>query len=276
MGQRLESLTAAVRNRDAILFAGAGVSMSAGLPSWKQLIDHLVGDLGLDLEDPAAASGYQVLAEYHRLTHGGLGRLREWIERTWSVSEEAVRNSPLHKAIVDLDFPIIYTTNYDTNLEAAYRVYGRPYVKVATAADIARAKGDVTQIVKFHGDFEDERSIVIGETDYLDRLAFDSPLDIKFRADALGKTVLFVGYSVSDINIRLLLHRLWQTWQRSGYESERPSSYVFMPRHNPVHEAVLNQWGIRLVSEEQDDAAEALLCFLTKLKERVSRIPPGP
>jgi hypothetical protein len=80
---------------------------------------------------------------------------------------------------------------------------------------------------------------VITETDYFDRLAFDSPLDVKLRSDALGKTVLFVGYSMSDMNIRLLLHRLWLTWHRSSYERDRPPSFVFMAMANPMQEAVL-------------------------------------
>src|SRR3954463_1180654 len=88
----------------------------------------------------------------------------------------------------------------------------------------------ITQIVKFHGDFDDDGSLVITETDYFNRLAFDSPLDVKFRSDALGKTVLFIGYSMTDLNIRLLLHNLWHDWRVSGYEKHRPKSYVFMAR----------------------------------------------
>ena len=43
------------------------------------------------------------------------------MDRTWSVSEERVRGSRLHELIVELDFPLIYTTNYDSNLEVAFR-----------------------------------------------------------------------------------------------------------------------------------------------------------
>src|SRR5205085_3642114 len=107
------------------------------------------------------------------------------------------------------------------------------------------------------------------ETDYFDRLAFESPLDIKFRADALGKTVLFVGYSMSDMNIRLLLHKLWSTWQRSGYAKDRPRSFVFMPRPNPMQEAILAEWGITALTGDSDDPAEALTHFLESLKARV-------
>lgn len=36
-----EDLARAIRNRQAILFAGAGVSMTVGLPSWQTLIEHV-------------------------------------------------------------------------------------------------------------------------------------------------------------------------------------------------------------------------------------------
>src|SRR5699024_9325225 len=129
----------------------------------------------------------------------------------------------------------------------AYDIHEKPYAKVANARDIANAGPDVTQIVKFHGDFDDDASLVLTETDYFDRLAFDSPVDVKFRADALGKAVLFIGYSLSDMNIRPLLHRLWQTWNRSGYEDSRPRSFIFMSQRNPVEEAVLARWGITML-----------------------------
>jgi hypothetical protein len=33
-------------------------------------------------------------------------------------------------------------------------------------------------------DFEDDQSLVLIETDYFDRLSFDTPLDVEFRSDA--------------------------------------------------------------------------------------------
>ena len=44
----IEDLVTAIRNRQAILFAGAGVSMTVGLPSWRTLIDHMGEELGYD------------------------------------------------------------------------------------------------------------------------------------------------------------------------------------------------------------------------------------
>jgi SIR2-like domain len=265
----LEQLAKAVGNRSAILFVGAGVSMSVGLPSWDKLIEHMATELGIGRELVGYRDSYQTLAEYYRIKHGSLGALRSWMDRNWSVSRERVETSQLHRLIVDLDFPIIYTTNYDRNLETAFEIHGREFVKVANARDVAKIRPEITQIVKYHGDFDDDASLVLTETDYFDRLTFDSPLDVKFRADALGRTILFIGYSLSDMNIRLLLHRLWQTWNRSGYQEDRPPSFVFMTDRDPIEEAVLARWGITALSEENDDPEEALCVFLRRLSESV-------
>jgi hypothetical protein len=266
----IEDLVKAIKNRQAILFAGAGISMSVGLPSWRTLIEQMGQELGFDAEIFANPdTSYFTLAEYYRLQQGSIGPLRSWMDRNWAIPEEKLKQSQVHELIVALDFPIIYTTNFDRNLETSFHLRGKKFVKVTNAKDVARVQDGVTQIVKFHGDFDDDQTLVLAESDYFERLAFDSPLDVKFQADALGKTILFAGYSLSDLNIRLILYRLWRRWRQSGYEKDRPRSYVFMMRPNPIEEAVLAQWGITAVNEDTDDPESALEVFLAKLKERV-------
>ena len=214
---------------------------------------------------------FQTLAEYYRLTQGSIGGLRSWMDRAWSVSEEQVRDSRIHQRIVELGFPIVYTTNFDNNLEVAYRLHDRQFVKIVNARDLTLTASGLPQIVKFHGDFTDDESLVLAETDYLDRLAFESPLDIKFRADTLGRTILFIGYSMSDMNIRFMLHRLWRIWRDSGREKDRPPSFVFVASRDPVRDQVLEQWGISMVSNHEDAPEDALLAFLDNLTEAVAR-----
>ena len=101
MPPALEQLAQSVKERRAILFVGAGVSMSVGLPSWETLIEHMVDELGLDRDAvDRPKSTYQALAEYYRLKHGSLGALRSWMDPEWSVSREKVKGSAIHKLIV--------------------------------------------------------------------------------------------------------------------------------------------------------------------------------
>jgi hypothetical protein len=268
-------LAQAIKERHAILFVGAGVSMSVGLPSWQTLIEHLLDELELDrsvIED--THESYQMLAEYYRLKQGSIGPLRSWLDRNWKVACDRVSASEVHRLIVELDFPAIYTTNYDRNLETAFEVHHKSYAKITNAKEIADAPEGVTQIVKFHGDFDDDASLVLTETDFFNRLSFDSPLDIKFRADALGRTILFIGYSMSDPNIRLLLHRIWEIWERSGRKEDRPRSFVFMPAPNPVQEALLARWGITLLAPEGDTSVDdALVALLRDVQARMRTLP---
>jgi len=247
--------------------------MAVGLPSWKTLIVHLLKELELGPEVIEGMNdGYQMLAEFYRLKQGGMGPLRSWLDRNWKVATDKVSQSELHKLIVELDFPAIYTTNYDRNLETALEIHHKQFAKIANAKHIADAAQGITHIIKYHGDFDDDASLVLTETDFLDRLSFDSPLDIKFRADALGRTILFIGYSMSDPNIRLLLHSIWQTWEKSGHRDHRPPSFIFMPPSNPVQEAILAHWGITLLTPESGSCRDdALTTFLADIRERSLR-----
>src|SRR3954451_12760102 len=124
------ALAAAIRERRAILFAGAGLSMSVGLPSWRDLIDRIGEELELDPDQVLGPdTSYHTLAEYYRVKKGSIGPLRSWMDRNWNVAEDKVRRSKVHGLVVALQFPIIYTTNYDRNLEVAHQIHGRPYLK---------------------------------------------------------------------------------------------------------------------------------------------------
>lgn len=74
----------------------------------------------------------------------------------------------------------------------------------------------------------------------------------------LARPVLFIGYSLSDVNIRYLLHRLQRQWELDELGNEKPRSYLFLTRANPVHESVLRSRGIQpLVSRRSDPASRS-------------------
>lgn len=258
-------LKQAYRAGKLVLFAGAGVSANLGLPTWNELISRIASELGYDPKIFASYGTPLALAEYYRRKKGTLGPLRSWMDREWHKSDIDVRSSEIHRLIALGNFSRIYTTNYDRWLESAHDAHGVPYMKVANVGDLVAATEGQRQIIKFHGDFDDDASIVLDETSYYERLSFDSPLDIKLNHDVLGSSVLFIGYSISDVNIRMLFYRLTKMWSRHAVPSVRPRSYLFTNRPNPVAEEVLGHWGIEMLVSEEDDRKKALGDFLSEL-----------
>jgi hypothetical protein len=264
----IDGLAMAVRERRVILFVGSGVSQNLGLPSFSGLVKHLAEELNYDPDIYASHGDYLALAEYYILQKGTIGPLRSWMDRTWHTGVNLAK-SEIHKLIVELDFPIIYTTNYDTWLEQSYDMYKRQHIKISNVGDLIKVKPGVTQIVKFHGDTEDDASIVLTESSYFNRLEFESPLDIKLRSDLLGKSVLFIGYSLSDINIRYMLFKLNRQWESSPtYANFRPKSYIFLARPNPVQERVLDSRGIQPIVSDNDNPEIGLREFLQSLLQQ--------
>ncbi|APX94193.1 Sir2 family NAD-dependent protein deacetylase [Halomonas sp. 1513] len=261
----MQELAAAIREKRAVLFAGAGLSMNLGLPSFGRLIDKLAVDLDFDPEVFHSCGDYLALAEFYYQKKGSLGPLRSWMDTTWHSGDIDLERSDIHKTIVELEFPTIYTTNYDRWIERAFELWGKDFCKIASVSDLAAAHDSLPQIVKLHGDFDDDESIVLTESSYFDRLDFESPLDIKLRSDVLGKTILFLGYSLSDINIRYLLHKLQKQWTQSSNGKGRPKSYIFLTKPNIVQEELLRARGVTPIVAESDDAKEATLSFLKEL-----------
>jgi hypothetical protein len=265
----IEGLVDALRERNVILFAGAGVSLSLGMPSHQALIDALAEELGYEPEVFRRLADFRVLAEYYVEEKGTLGPLRSSLDVKWHGADIDIKSSLLHELIVKLDFPLIYTTNYDRWLELALEAHGKRVRKIVNVADLKQIPEDHTQVVKFHGDFDDDNSIVLSEESYFERLSFESALDIKLRSDALGRSILFLGYSLSDVNVRYMLFRLQQVW--SGAANKRPQSYILLNRRNPVEERVLARRGVTaLFPPPASDVTEATIAFLEDLLRRLS------
>ena len=150
------------------------------------------------------------------------------MDRLFDPSDDAIRASRAHARLVDLKVPLIYTTNYDRIIERTFELKGAACHTIANLDDMGTAPADATLVVKFHGTFSDDASLVLTESSCFDRLEFEWAVDIELHADTLGKSLLFVGYSLGDINIRYLLYKLHKLRRRITREQQRtPSAYCW-------------------------------------------------
>jgi hypothetical protein len=267
----ISQLAEAIARKKVLLFAGSGVSSGLGIPMSKELLQGLADGLAINPADFMTMGELRELAEYYLLERGSLEDLRDLWDSAWHNPNIDISKSRVHDMIVELDFPIIYTTNYDRWLELAFESHNVPFTKIVNVRDLLNIKPAATQIVKFHGDFDDVSSLVFAETAYLERLELESPLDIKLRADILGRSILFIGSSLTDINLRFLLYKLTKQWNVGQHSQERPQSYFFMAKPNIVQERILESRGINSIAAKSAELTGSLEQFLSDLLEQVKR-----
>jgi hypothetical protein len=274
----MKALIRSLKDKDVILFVGAGVSMGVGAPSWSKLMNFVAKDCKIEPEIFHELGDNYSLAEYHRISHKDSNgkRLRKILNRELhrTESKTKVAESEVHKILTQLPTNVIYTTNYDHYLEWAFKNAGVDIHKITKASDIGKVSSATRQIVKFHGDLCDDSKLVFSETDYFERLSFETALDIKLRSDLLNKSVLFIGYSFSDFNVRLMFHKLNQLYREAN--SDGPSknshdSFFFLTSPNIVRETNLNRIGVKTIVSDAANPGEALLAFLRELHQAVNQ-----
>ncbi len=249
----------AVRERRLVPFIGAGFSKNVDkdFPNWSEVITSSAGLLEYDPEILATQGDYLQIGEYLSIKRR-LGDLYNVLAKQIDSDRYNVWASRAHLLLPYLDVQSIFTTNWDSWIERGFENQNIPYSKIITNADFIsprtykprpgtvatplydsskleriREKFKETTIVKYHGDFADHDSIVFQESHYYNRLDFEHPLDIKLRAEIIGRSVLFIGYSFSDPNVRYIWHKLNRAMQdiKAG---EIVKSYFVTHLNNPL------------------------------------------
>lgn len=249
-----------------IPFIGAGFSIPLGLPTWNTLVKSLAEKLEWDADVfmQSGNNNYLQLAEYFVLKRSK-GELRHELSKGMLIDNLKLKQSTAHKLIVDLAPGSIYTTNYDEGIESAYKLYGKEYSVIRNINDLKNAKENSTLIYKFHGDFIDDDSLVLTETSYFDRMEFEDPLDIRLRSDILNNTLLFLGYSLSDINTRFIFYKLSKINQELKTGDDNCAAIMVTYGISDIQREILKKWNVEIVELNPVNKTESLIQFLTSL-----------
>ena len=106
-------------------------------------------------------------------------------------------------------------------------------------------------ILKIHGavdrEHEDKDSYVITEDDYIDymtRLDIEKLLPVKLLAKLRKCNFLFLGYSLSDWNLRAILGRIW------GEQSRSYQSWAVQLNPDPIDVKFWTRRGVEIVDAD--------------------------
>ena len=253
-----------------IPFVGSGLSARFKFPTWSGLVDLIAQELGWDPDVFRLSGNFMQLAEYYVAKKGAVGELRSKLDKLFHAEDVDIAASKAHEQLVALNLPVIYTTNYENVIERAFEIHGSKYNKkfhvIANIDSFLDLSSDATQIVKFHGTFSDDASLVLTESNYFERLAFESPLDIRLRSDMLGSTLLFLGYSFSDMNLRLMLYKLMKLRKLHKTPELQPAAIMAASSFTPIQKELLNRWDVVVIELDPIDRDKGMDEFLESLR----------
>ncbi|MEK2688874.1 SIR2 family protein [Bdellovibrio sp. GT3] len=199
----VEDFVLALREDNAALFAGAGLSIPSGFVNWKELLRDIAKDVNLDVNKE---SDLVAVAQYHINSTGNRNKINHQLLNTFS---QKAKPSKSHEIIASLPFKTVWTTNYDTLIEDAFTHAG----KVAdvkhnhSQLPLTRAGRSVV-VYKMHGDASAPSQAVLTRDDYESFSENRSLFTTALQGDLVNKTFLFLGFSFSDPNINYILSRV--------------------------------------------------------------------
>lgn len=122
----------------------------------------------------------------------------------------------------------IITTNYDSLLEDSAAINSRIYRVVSQDSDLL-SKSSERYIIKMHGDLELPETIVLKESDYIDYEQKHPLISTFIRSLLVNHTFVFLGYSLNDYNLNLIIG--WINYFRKIYGvEERPLNFLISAR----------------------------------------------
>lgn len=200
----INKLYKAVVTEELASFIGAGLSITAGFKSWKEMLREPAKEIKLDVEKEA----YDLvgLAQYYYNVKSRT-EIDNFIKSNFSSLKNPTEN---HELLAQLPISTFWTTNYDKLMEKALEKYGKlPNIKTEDAHLRGTNQPFDAVIYKMHGDVDYPHKAIITRSDY-ENYGYESRKLFRdvFEGDLLTKTFLFLGFSFSDPNFNYVIARL--------------------------------------------------------------------
>ena len=290
--KELQRILTASQNNALTFFVGAGVSALSGAPTWKGLIHAISDRLGQARKDEYSSDEYLQIPQ---MFYYSLGENKE---EYYTFVKAQLHSSPMlpnviHREMLNLNPVSFITTNYDTLLEDAAVQYCQGFKVVSRDEDVPTILGD-RFILKLHGDFK-HNNFVLKEEDYLNYSDNFKLIETLVKSIFSTNTVVFIGYSLNDYNIKLILN--WtKTLLKDSFREPIflyvgsqaltdteiiyhqskgllviewnkliASTDVYLDRYTAIFAALKNQSELSLDGKSEDDAFEILYNLLQPL-----------
>lgn len=193
----------ALQSNTMAVFAGAGLSKSAGFVDWKGLLRTIAADLNLDVDKETDLIS---IAQYNVNKMGGRSMINEKIINEFNEDVDLTEN---HRVLARLPIHTYWTTNYDDLIERSLKEVKRiADVKHSiNQLNLTKHRRDAV-VYKMHGDKDSPNEAVLTKDDYETYFADKQPFVSALSGDLVSKLFLFIGFSFTDPNLDQIMSRV--------------------------------------------------------------------
>jgi hypothetical protein len=215
------------------LFLGAGVSASAGLPLWGELLDKLArrAHMGADERDALRRLNALDQAALLEKRLGGPDALQAALRDEFT----AEHFSLAHALLAALPVRPVVTTNYDQLFERAWEDAGQSF----SVLPYRLRRGADRWVLKMHGCVSRPEDIVLTRQDQIGYGERNAALAGVVQALLLTQHMLFVGFSLNDDNFHRIaeaVRRAVRSPRNNGNDAEPFGTAVVLERNPLVEE----------------------------------------
>ncbi|RZT63898.1 SIR2-like protein [Microcella alkaliphila] len=247
-------LAAIARDGRLVPFLGAGVSVSAGAPTWDELISSLGAEAGLDGAELASITrvGTSPLdqAAYLRMrfeqTHGT--NAGPAFQRAIASIVERPRYGLAPALLASLESEQAITLNYDELFEFACADAGKPR-RVIPGTDSTPE----SWLLKLHGTVTDPSTIVLTRDDYLGFNSERGALSALVKATLMTRHLLFVGFGLRDDHFHEIVHDVRRA---VGTSTTGPAATALTMSRDPLHDALWSGQLSTVAMNARDDSGD--------------------
>lgn len=246
------------------LFLGAGGTIDAGYPSWKELYMPIAKELGKTIDD---IDDYYKLAQYYS-NHSDDNELRtKIVDRLNQYSNK----SRLIDELMDIGFSDVWTTNFDNALEMNYCERKIRINKVFKDDDISSMNIDNhINLFKLNGDVSNPAGMVATQSDYEKYYDTHRFMLMFFKRSLISSAFLFIGYSFKD---HLVLDCLSEIRNYLGKAATTHYAIIKRDTEDPYFDLFIEDldkhYGVRaLVVDEYSDISVVLNELNTRIRDK--------
>lgn len=250
--EQIEKIREINKQHKLVIFVGAGVSQNSGVCSWWELVKDIA--IRIDYNDICEKCEFKYLTttegdessvscmfndhpcrqefsfsnkEFLKIPqyyYEGKGEA-SYLHLLKNAFDKPYTPNKIDELIVALEPEHIITTNYDHLIEDVKNSVISNYTVIKSDDELLeKGRYGRKYIIKMHGDIDELKGVVLKEDDYLTYSLNHKLLEIYIKSILIDKTILFVGYSLGDNNLKLIMSYI--NYFANTLKIKRPPHYL--------------------------------------------------